>query len=67
MMITRDMVEMYRDSYEAGLTVEDYVEFFKDCIKATPEGNDPIRTMTDEQLAELAEAIIELNEEDEEE
>lgn len=63
-MITRNLVEMYRDSYEEGMTVEDYVEFFKDCIKATPEGTDPIRTMTDEQLAELAEAIIELNEEE---
>lgn len=57
-MITREMVEMYKDSYEAGMTVNEYVEFFKDCIKATPEGKEPIRNLSDDELVELAETII---------
>ena len=58
-MITREMVEMYKDSYEKGMSVEEYVEFFHDCIKATPEGTDPIRNLSEEELKELAEVIIE--------
>ena len=80
-MITREMIEMQRDVYEKGLTVQEYVDFFKDTIKHFEGYVDEPRTsqerkyreiwgeieqLTDEELAELAEAIIELNEEDEE-
>ena len=30
-MITRAFAERYRDSYEEGLAVEEYVDFYKDC------------------------------------
>ena len=80
-MITREIIEMHRDVYEKGLTVQEYVDFFKDTIKHFKWYVDEPRTsqerkyreiweeveqLTDEELAELAEAIIELNEEDEE-
>lgn len=60
-MVTREIIERYRDSYEAGLTVDEYVEFFHDCIQAAPE-DEVLSALTDEELRELAEAIIELNE-----
>lgn len=55
----RNLIDMYKDSYEAGMSVEEYVKFFRDCIKATPDGTGPIRKLTDDELHELAKAIIE--------
>lgn len=61
-MITRAFAENYRDSYEKGMTVEEYVEFFHDCQKSAPE-DEEFAALTDEDLRELARMVIELNEE----
>jgi len=64
-MITRAFAENYRDSYEKGMTVEEYVEFFRDCQKiAVEEDIEPeFVALDDEDLRELARMVIELNEE----
>ncbi len=64
-MITRAFAENYRDSYEKGMTVEEYVEFFHDCQKiAVEEDIEPeFVALDDEDLRELARMVIELNEE----
>jgi hypothetical protein len=60
-MITRAFAERYRDSYEAGLTVEEYVDFYKDCQRSAPEDEEFAR-LTEDELEELAEMVIEINE-----
>lgn len=64
-MITRAFAENYRDSYEKGMTIEEYVEFFHDCQKiAVEEDIEPeFVALDDEDLRELALMVIELNEE----
>lgn len=61
-MITRAFAERHRDCYEKGMTVEEYVEFFHDCQKSAPE-DEEFAALTDEDLRELAQMVIELNEE----
>ena len=62
-MITRAFAENYRDSYEAGMTVEEMVEFFHDCQKSAPEDK-TFANLNDGDLKELAEMVIEMNEEE---
>lgn len=62
-MITREFTERYRDSYEAGFTVDEYVVFYKDCQRSAPE-DEEFAALTEEELKELAEMVIEINEED---
>ena len=62
-MITRAFAENYKDSYEAGMTVEEMVEFFHDCQKSAPEDK-TFANLNDGDLKELAEMVIEMNEED---
>lgn len=61
--ITPSVVERYLDCYEEGLTVEEYVEFFHDSIKASEwmelSDEEILHTLSDDELAELARAIIE--------
>lgn len=61
-MITRAEAERYRDSYEAGLTVEEYVDFYKDCQQSAPE-DEEFAAYTEDELRELARLVIEINEE----
>lgn len=61
-MITRAEAERYRDSYEAGLTVEEYVDFYKDCQRSAPE-DEEFAAYTEDELRELARMVIEINEE----
>ena len=61
-MITRAFAEKYRDSYEEGMTVEEYVDFYKDCQRSAPE-DEEFAVLTEEELRELAEMVIEINEE----
>ena len=65
-MITRTFAENYRDSYEAGMTVDEMVEFFHDCQKiAVEEEVEPeFAALDDDDLKELAEMVIEMIEED---
>lgn len=60
-MITRAFAEKYRDSYEKGLSVADYVDFFKDCQRSAPEDKE-FAALTEKELEELAELVIEINE-----
>lgn len=62
-MITRAFAENYRDCYEKGMTVEEYVEFFHDCQKiAVEEDVEPdFVALSDEDLRELAKLVIEIN------
>ena len=60
-MITRAFAEKYRDSYEKGLTVEEYVNFYKDCQRSAPEDKE-FAALTEKELEELAELVIEINE-----
>ena len=62
-MITRAFAERHRDSYEAGLTIEEYVDFYKDCQRSAPE-DEEFAALTEEELEELAQMVIEINEED---
>ena len=64
-MITRAFAENYRDSYEPGLTIDEYVEFFRDCQKiAAEEDIEPeFVELDDDGLRELAKMVIEMNEE----
>lgn len=59
-MVTRAFAENYRDCYEKGMTVEEYVEFFHDCQKSAPEDKD-FAALSDEDLRELANLVIEIN------
>ena len=61
-MITREFAKRYRDSYEKGLSVADYVDFFKDCQRSAPEDKE-FAALTEAELAELAALVIEINEE----
>ena len=60
-MITRTFAERFRDSYEPGLSVEEYVDFFKFAQFSAEEG-DEFGSLTDDELRELAELVIEINE-----
>lgn len=62
-MVTRAFAENYRDCYEKGMTVEEYVEFFHDCQKiAVEEDVEPdFVALSDEDLRELANLVIEIN------
>ena len=60
-MITREFAERYRDSCENGLSVADYVDFFKDCQRSAPEDTE-FAGLTEKELEELAELVIEINE-----
>ena len=60
-MVTRAFAENYRDSYEKGLTIEEYVEFFKSC-QPLAEEDDEFGKLGDEDLRQLAELVIEINE-----
>ena len=62
-MITREFAEKYRDCYEAGMTIEEYVDFFKSCQSFAEEiGDVDFAKLNDAELAELAQAVIEINE-----
>lgn len=77
-MITRAFAEQYRHTYEKGLTVEEYVDFFHDIqhdMKSTDwedyierhgmdnyEREKTFESLDDDDLRELAEMVIELNE-----
>ena len=61
-MVTRAEAERYRDSYEAGLTIEEYVDFYKECQRSAPE-DEEFAAFTEEDLRQLAELVIEINEE----
>lgn len=61
-MITRAFAENYRDSYEEGLTIEEYVEFFKSC-QPFAEEDDEFGKLDEADLRQLAELVIEINEE----
>ena len=61
-MITREFAERYRDSYEKGLTIEEYVDFYKDCQHSAPE-DEEFANLTESELTELAELVVEINEE----
>lgn len=60
-MVTRGEAERYRDSYEAGLTIEQYVDFYKECQRSSPE-DEEFAAFTEEDLRQLAELVIEINE-----
>lgn len=60
-MITRSFAERFRDSYEPGLPVDEYVDFFKQ-TQCFAEESDEFGALTDEELRELAELVIEINE-----
>ena len=62
-MITRAFAEKYRDSYESGMNVDEMVEFFRDCQKSAPEDK-TFASLTDEDLQELAQMVIEMNDVD---
>ncbi len=61
-MVTRAFAERYRDSYEEGMTVEEYVDFYKDCQRSSPE-DEEFAAFTEDDLRQLAELVIEINEE----
>lgn len=63
-MITRTFAERYKDSYEKGLSIDEYIDFYKDCQRSAPE-DEEFASLTEEELKELAEIVIEINEEDE--
>lgn len=60
-MVTRAFAEKYRDSYEAGMTIEEYVEFFKSC-QPFAEEDDEFGKLDEADLRQLAELVIEINE-----
>lgn len=62
-MVTKEFAMNYRDCYEPGMSVEDYVEFFHDCQKiAVEEDVEPdFVALSDEDLRELANLVIEIN------
>ncbi len=60
-MVTRVFAEKYRDSYEKGLNIEEYVEFFKS-VQPFAEEDDEFGKLGDEDLRQLAELVIEINE-----
>lgn len=59
-MITRAFAERYRDSFENGMSIDEYVEFFHDCQKSAPEDTE-FAALDDADLRELAEMVIEIN------
>lgn len=59
-MVTKEFAMNYRDCYEPGMSVEDYVEFFHDCQKSAPEDKE-FAALSDEDLRELANLVIEIN------
>lgn len=68
-MISRTLIELTRDSYEPGLTIDEYVDFFHDCQKVSAAEHDKLydegfADLADEELRELAQEIIKINEED---
>ena len=60
-MITRAEAERYMDSYEKGMTISEYVDFFKDCQRSAPEDK-VFAAYTTAELEELAKIIIEVHE-----
>jgi hypothetical protein len=65
-MITEHLIDLARDSYEPGLTIDEYVDFFHDCQKiAVEEEVEPeFAALDDGDLKELAKIVIEMNEEE---
>lgn len=61
-MITRTFAERFRDSYEPGLSIDEYVDFFKDCQLSAPDDEKEFAALTEEELQELAKLVIEINE-----
>ena len=60
-MITRAEADRYMDCYEKGMTISEYVDFFKDCQRSAPEDKD-FSSYTTAELEELAKIIIEAHE-----
>ena len=77
-MVTMEFAQRYRDSYEKGFTVEEYVDFFHEIQRAMKyidwedylerygqENLDMEKTfehLNDDDLRELAKMVIEINE-----
>lgn len=59
-MVTREYAMKHRDCYEPGLSIEDYVEFFRDCQRSAPEDQE-FAALSEEDLRELASLVIEIN------
>lgn len=60
-MVTRTFAERFRDSYEPGLSIDEYVDFFKSTQCFAEEG-DEFGILTEEELRQLSELVIEINE-----
>lgn len=60
-MVTRTFAERFRDSYEPGMSIDEYVDFFKSTQCFAEEG-DEFGTLTEEELRQLSELVIEINE-----
>lgn len=60
-MVTMEFAKRYADSYEPGLSIEEYIDFFKDCQRSAPEDAE-FAALTEEELKELAGLVIEINE-----
>lgn len=60
-MITEAFAERYKDSYEAGMSLEEYVEFFQDYQKSAPEDKE-FAALSEDDLRELAQRIMDMQE-----
>ena len=60
-MVTRTFAERFRDSYEPGLSVDEYVDFYKS-TQCFAKEDDEFGSLTDDELRQLAELVIEINE-----
>ena len=56
-MMTMTEITRYADAWELGMTVEELVEFFRDCQKSASEDK-AFTAYTEEDLRELAEKVI---------
>lgn len=61
MVITRSFAERFRDSYEPGLDIDEYVDFFKQ-TQCFADEDDEFGSLTEEELRQLAGLVIEINE-----
>lgn len=61
-MVTMEFAKRYADSYEEGMSIEEYIDFFKDCQRSAPEDAE-FAELNEEELKELAGLVIEINEE----
>ena len=59
-MVTREYAMKHRDCYEPDMSIEDYVEFFRDCQRSAPEDQE-FAALSEEDLRELASLVIEIN------